>query len=211
MKDLYLLSGLGADKRVFDFIDLSGFNVHHVNWIAPVMGESIESYAKRLLPQIVTSRPVIIGISFGGMIATEIARLIDTERVVLISSAETVTDIPRAFRMIGRSRLYRVLPPGMLKSANGFMYWLFGLTGKRDKALLKLILFDTDTKFLLWAVDAIAHWTNRSRLSNVVRIHGSADRILPMRKAEYVVQNGGHLMIVNKAAEVSNLIKKILA
>jgi hypothetical protein len=49
MKEIYLLSGLGADKRVFEFLDLSDFKVNHVDWVEPMDKESIESYAQRLL------------------------------------------------------------------------------------------------------------------------------------------------------------------
>lgn len=105
MREIYLLSGLGADKRVFDFIDLSGFKTNHVDWVAPIDNESIENYAKRLLRQIKTKRPIIIGVSFGGMVTVEIAKQIETEKVILISSAKTRLDIPFYFRIIGQLRL----------------------------------------------------------------------------------------------------------
>lgn len=211
MKDIYLLSGLGADKRVFDFIDFSGFNVNYVSWIEPVASESLERYAKRLLLQIPTNKPVIIGISFGGMISIEIAKLIETERVVLISSAETKSEIPLSYKIMGSLRLYKIIPPEVFKSANFVTYWLFGAKSKQEKTLLKAIMRDTDTGFLKWSVEAIAHWTNERRLENVTRIHGDADRILPLRKADYVIKGGGHLMIVNKAGELSKLIRELLS
>ena len=68
MNTVYLLSGLGADKRVFEFLDLSDFKVNHIDWIEPIDNETIESYAQRLLIQITTDRPIIIGVSFGGII-----------------------------------------------------------------------------------------------------------------------------------------------
>ncbi|HWA32524.1 MAG TPA: hypothetical protein VG737_00265, partial [Cyclobacteriaceae bacterium] len=73
-RKLYLLSGLGADKTALDFIDLSGYKCTHLEWIQPVKNESIESYAKRLSKPIDTIRPILIGVSFGGMMAIEISR-----------------------------------------------------------------------------------------------------------------------------------------
>ena len=69
MKELYLLSGLGADKRVFDCLDLSGFKLNHIVWIDPLDNETIEDYAQRLLLQIPASRPTLMGVSFGGIMA----------------------------------------------------------------------------------------------------------------------------------------------
>ena len=62
MKEIYLLSGLGADKRVFDLIDLSDFKLNHVEWIDPFDDEPIENYAQRLLTQITTPKPILIGV-----------------------------------------------------------------------------------------------------------------------------------------------------
>src|SRR6188474_3274769 len=101
MKEIYLLSGLGADKRVFDFVDFSGFNVNHIDWIEPQDNESLERYASRLLEQIKTPRPSLIGVSFGGMVAVEIAKLMETNKIIIVSSAKTKLDIPIHFRMVG--------------------------------------------------------------------------------------------------------------
>lgn len=108
--ELYLLSGLGADRRVFDFLDLHGFNLVHIDWIKPLDDEKIESYAQRLLEQIKTHRPTLIGVSFGGIVAIEIAKLIETNKVILISSATTKTDIPARHRLAGNLQMNKLIP-----------------------------------------------------------------------------------------------------
>jgi len=35
MNKIYIFSGLGVDRRVFDNIDLRDFNVEFIDWIAP--------------------------------------------------------------------------------------------------------------------------------------------------------------------------------
>ena len=71
-KELYIFSGLGADERVFQRIDFSGFSTTFIKWIVPQDKETIENYATRLLDQITTTKPTLIGLSFGGLIAVEI-------------------------------------------------------------------------------------------------------------------------------------------
>jgi hypothetical protein len=44
---LYGISGLGADKRVFNLLKLE-YKVHCVDWIKPYKKESLESYVGRL-------------------------------------------------------------------------------------------------------------------------------------------------------------------
>jgi pimeloyl-ACP methyl ester carboxylesterase len=210
MREIYLLSGLGADKRVFDFVDLSGFKLNHVDWIDPTDNESIESYAKRLLGQIRTERPTIIGVSFGGMVTVEIAKQIDAEKVILISSAKTRFDIPFYFRIIGQLRLNKLVPSRIFKTVNSLTYWFFGTTTKKEKELLKAIIKETDRKFLSWAIDKIVSWRNTTLLTNLTHIHGTDDKILPFKTADIKVFNGGHLMIINKGNDISGLIRQIL-
>ena len=90
---LYILSGLGADEKVFQRLDFSGVSVTFIKWLPSQAEESIGDYASRLLPQITTPHPILLGLSFGGMVAIEIAKQIDTEKVILISSAKTKNEI----------------------------------------------------------------------------------------------------------------------
>lgn len=211
MKEIYLLSGLGADRRVFGFVDFPGFQVSHIEWVAPLDNEPIESYATRLLGQVKTKRPILVGVSFGGMVAVEIAKQIDTDKVILISSAKTRNDIPSYFRRVGQLRLNKWIPLRMLKAVNWLTYWYFGTKTKQEKELLRTIIKETDNKFLRWAVDKIANWSNTKRLSNLTHIHGTNDRILPLTSADFEIPGGGHLMIVNKGLEISGLICEVIA
>ena len=87
--EIYIFSGLGADERVFQKLDFSDFKTTFVKWIIPQDKETIENYSTRLLAQITTKNPTLIGLSFGGIIAVEVAKQIDTEKVILIASAKT--------------------------------------------------------------------------------------------------------------------------
>jgi pimeloyl-ACP methyl ester carboxylesterase len=210
MREIYLISGLGADKRVFDFVDLSGFKINYVDWIDPVDHESIESYAKRLVEKFRFNRPILIGVSFGGMMAIEIAKQIETEKIILISSAKTRSDIPLYFRMLGKLRLNKIMPTTAFKKVDNLTYWIFGTKTTKEKELLRTIIEETDPRFLRWAIDKIVNWKNTEQFTNLTHIHGDADKILPLQTVDYEIQNGGHLMIINRGDEVGDLIRKIL-
>jgi esterase/lipase len=210
MKEIYLISGLGADKRVFDFLDLSDFKVNYINWIDPGNNESIEDYAFRISKQINSVNPVLIGVSFGGMIAIEIGKNIEVDKIVLISSAQSKQDIPFVYRFIGQLKLNKLIPTSLLQNVNFLTYWFFGVKNQTEKALLKSIIRDTDANFLRWAIDKIVNWNNVSEVHNIITIHGVSDRILPIQKPDYEIAEGGHLMIINKAREVSRILKKCI-
>jgi hypothetical protein len=57
MRDINFLSGLGADKSVFNFIDLSVFNANHIARLKLAANEPIENHAKRPSKQIQTDNP----------------------------------------------------------------------------------------------------------------------------------------------------------
>ena len=209
-KELYIFSGLGADERVFQLLDFSGFSTTFVKWIVPQDKETIEQYATRLLDQITTTKPTLIGLSFGGLIAVEVAKQIDTEKVILIASAKTKNEIPFYYRFAGQLKIHRLLPTRLLKSSNFVTNWFFGTSSTFDKQLLKQILIESDPTFLKWAIDKVARWTNQTQTKNLFHIHGTSDRILPLSflKCNYTIKNGGHLMTLNKADELNQILRQ---
>lgn len=206
--EVYVFSGLGADYRVFQNIELNDFNLNHILWIPPLNNESIAAYAKRLLSQIKTPNPVLIGLSFGGIIAVEVAKLIETNKVILISSIKSKYEIPPYFRLAGKFKLHRLLPAKFLKTVNFLSYWFFGIETKMDKQLLKQILFDTNPQFLKWAINEIVMWKNEIILNNIYHIHGDDDHILPSFyiKPDVLIPKGGHFMILNKAEQIEAIL-----
>jgi len=211
-KHIYVFSGLGADERVFQKMDFNGLTVTFINWEKPNKKETIEEYANKLLRQIKIEKPIIVGLSFGGIMAIEIAKQIDTEKVILIASAKTKTEIPLYYRLAGKIKAHKLLSSSFLKKSNFLSNWFFGVSSIFEKELLKTILNDTDSNFLIWAIDKIVTWTNQTELKNIYHIHGTADKILPICfvKSDYKVENGGHFMTLNKENELSKLIKKLV-
>lgn len=209
-KDLYLISGLGADKRVFDYLDLDGFKLNHIEWIKPLKDEKIQSYSKRLLQQVKTGRPTVIGVSFGGMIGIEMAKHVEIDKLILISSVKRKEDIPFRYRLAGNLWMNKLIPAPLYRKTNFLVYWLFGVTKKKEKELLTAIMDDADNDFVDWATNAIVTWDNDEQVPNIITVHGTADRIFPFKEADYKVEKGGHLMIVTKADEVSRIIRGIL-
>ncbi len=210
MKELFLLSGLGTDKRIFDFLDLTGYNVHHVIWIKPGVKQSLADYAKMLLPQITKQKPILVGVSFGGIIALEIAKLIDVEKIILISSAKTSAAIPTYFKVMARLKLQRLMPPSAIKKPNEILFWLFGIDSEEHRNLLTSIMEDTDEIFFSWAIETITRWQHDAVVDRVIQIHGTKDRILSFQTADFIVKGGGHFMVVSRAKEISDIIKNVI-
>lgn len=213
LQDIYCLSGLGADKRVFQKLKFQGYQPIHIKWLKPERGESINDYTQRLTTQIKAKKPIIIGLSFGGIIAVEMSKQIATEKVIIISSTKNQQEIPFYFKMFRWLPIYLLLPAKFLLWIGQILAsWFFSLNSLDDRKLLKAILFDTDAHFVKWAIHQIVIWKNELIPENIYHIHGESDRIFPYRfvHEDFNVKHGGHLMIINQAEYISNLIQKIV-
>lgn len=211
-RKVYVLSGLGADERVFQHLDWGELEPVYIKWIAPENEEPVEHYASRLLIQIKENKPLIIGLSFGGMVAIEISKQIETEKIILLSSAKTKYEIPWYYRLIGFLNIQRIFPIRYFKKVKFLTNWLFGITTHEEKILLKSIIEETDHRYLVWSIEKIFKWKNTFIPKNVIHIHGTSDRVLPIRyvKCDYKIKGGGHFMTLNMPRDISKIIKKYL-
>jgi esterase/lipase len=212
MKTIYIFTGLGADERVFHKIKFENYQAIHIKWITPLQNESIEAYALRLTKQITSSSPILIGLSFGGMMAVEVAKHIVTEKIILISSSKNKKEIPFYYKLAGKMRLHKIIRARFLVKANKITNKIFSVRSSEDKKIISSMMAASDVVFLNWAIDKIVHLKNVVVHKNLTHIHGTADRILPIRfvKADIVIKGGTHLMIMNKAAEVQQKILEVI-
>jgi len=211
----YFISGLGADKRIFSKLKLNeNINIIHVDWITPNKNESLASYAQRLISAIDLPQPfALVGVSFGGMIAVEIAKILKPAATVIISSTMLSTHLPALYRFAGKLGLLKFIPAKLLKASNKLTQnYYFGTRSSSEKALLTSIIKDTDPHFLKWAIGSILSWRNKTEPKNTYHIHGTNDKILYSKIAQpdFVIQNGTHFMVYQNAEEISGIINKLL-
>lgn len=213
IKNIYIFSGLGGDERVFQRLDFSEFSTTFIKWKNPQESETIENYASRLLEQITTPRPILIGLSLGGIMAIEIAKQIDTEQVIIIASAKTKNEIPFYYRWDGKLNLQNFIPIEFLKKSNVISDSVLGKTSSSEKQLLKSIFAETDPAFLKWAICKVFCWSNQTKLKNIKHIHGTKDHIFPCLfvRCDLKIKNGGHFLTLKKADEISQNLKDIIS
>jgi pimeloyl-ACP methyl ester carboxylesterase len=211
---IYFISGLGVDRRVFQKIVLSPhLKIKHIDWIPPLENESLENYAHRLSFQIDNTEPFhLVGLSFGGIVALEISKILEPVKVVIISSVATHMELPWYFKISVQLHLQEIIPFRLLKSANIFSFWLFGIKTKEEKELLRNILKDTDMLFVKWAILKVPLWKNENNPILPISIIGTNDKIFPLKfvKADVEVEGGGHFMIYNKAEDISKVLNEYL-
>jgi len=207
----YCISGLGADKRVFEHLDF-GYELQHIEWIPPLTNESIKNYTQRLTTQIDTSKPfILLGLSFGGVIACEMNRFISPKKTIHISSIVDKKHLPKTFKVIGALGIHKWIPAQWFYPPLFLAFWFFGIKEKSNKKLLKKIFDDSDRVFTKWAITKLLSKEPIPSIKNLIRIHGTNDRLLPLRNNSNVhqIENGGHFMVLENSNQVNHILKTI--
>lgn len=212
--DCYCISGLGADERIFSRLRLPGVRLVPLPWLTPVTDEPIEDYAGRMRMGIQEDRPVLLGVSFGGMMAIEIARHLPGARVIIISSIRDRYQLPLWIR-IGGSIYPRWLNPRMKRPRSWMAFaeeYFIGVESAEDRRLVSEFQNKVDREFLYWSIHAIARWRNEWTPHSFYHIHGGKDRMFPLRKVQpmQVVPDGNHLMVFNRAEAISRMLQTLI-
>jgi len=210
----YFISGLGADKKAFQKIKLpAGYEYVFLDWIPPFQNESLPDYSIRLADSFEQNEKfILIGLSFGGMVASEIARIKKPLKTIIISSLASSDELPWYFKRAGQLGLHKALPVNFLKAAT-LLNRVVGSGSPEDKAVIYHYVKNADPVFIRWSLNAIVNWNRHERLPGLVHLHGDQDHLLPARftHPDFVVKNGGHLMVLNKADEVNKILGEVLS
>lgn len=214
-KTIYLIPGQGADERLFKNLNLdtSIFELRSIKYEVPYKGEDLKTYALRLSKQIDTTKEFyLIGVSLGGMIATEINEILEPKRVVVISSAKCRSELPSQYRFQKRIPIYKIIPKQIIKQSAFIMQPLFEPDRKKEKETCVSMLKDKDPVFLKRTIGMIVNWDRTTFDSNIIHIHGNNDHTLPIKnvKYNYLIDNGSHMMILTRTPEISKILLSIL-
>lgn len=202
---IFAISGLGADKRVFKYLKLD-CEIIVIEWISPLKGERIEDYTKRLIDNYkISKKDCILGVSFGGLIAVELSKLIKLKCTILISSVETKNDLRFIYKLFEKTGIIKLIPISLLNPPKIIANYVFGA---KNKELLHEILDDTDLNFAKWAINELIGWKNIQKAEICLKINGNKDKLIPIKQneASVIIKNGEHFMIVDKSDEISDTI-----
>ena len=213
--DVYFISGLGTDRRVFERIQLPAiYTIHYIDWIAFLPGESMHDYAKRLTQFVDTTKPfVLVGLSMGGMVASEMNDFIKPVKTIIISSAANRNELPWHFKLAGFLHLQKIIPLHVLRRPSWLLYWLFGMKTESEKRMFDGILKDSDPALVKASIDAILTWKKTDTPPNLIHIHGVSDKLLPIwfTNTHIPIKGGKHLMVYSKAEELSKVLEQVLS
>ena len=199
---VYCMPGLAASSLIFERIRLpeSLFEIHLLDWELPIGDESLPTYAERMSKKITAPNPVLIGVSFGGILVQEMAAFLNPMKVIIISSVKSNIEFPRRMKIAKTTKAYKLIPTSIFSNIEKLSAFSFGTTIAQRLKLYERYLSVRDVHYLDWAIERILLWDRIQEDSNVVHIHGDTDEVFPIQyiKRCIVVKGGTHVMILSK-------------
>lgn len=205
-----MIPGLGVDERIFEHLAVDDrFTRTVIRWIPPQPQENLAHYALRLTNQLpATGKLILIGVSFGGIIATEMAKILQPVLTIIISSVKTRQELPWYYRLAGKFRLPFLVPLGLGKKMPWLQTFIFGAKTKEEAMLLRQIIQELDMHYVRWALYQISTWPNKTVVPNLFHVHGSHDKLFPVKYIRNFtpINKGEHLMVVSLGEQISTII-----
>jgi pimeloyl-ACP methyl ester carboxylesterase len=199
---VYFMPGLAASVAIFERIELptDQFEMVFLEWEIPLGKETLADYAKRMILKIKHENPVLIGVSFGGILVQEMANFIAVKKVIIISSVKSNLEFPRRMIVAKNTKAYKLIPLSLVQNIESLAKFSFGKKVNQRLKLYKKFLSVRDKRYLDWAIEQVVLWNRTVVDQNVIHIHGDLDDVFPIKyiKNCIVVTGGTHIMILNK-------------
>lgn len=197
------MPGMAAAPSIFEGLSLppDSIETHTLEWIVPEKGMSLQDYAQEMCKKIKHPDPVLLGVSFGGMLVQEMARFVNARKIIVVSSVKCKTELPKRMLFAKYTKVHKLLPTGLVNNVELLAKYAFGETVTKRLHLYEKYLSVRDKQYIDWSIDQIVNWNRTDPLPNVVHIHGEKDTVFPLANIKecIVVKNGTHTMIIHRA------------
>tara|TARA_B100000767_G_C19570791_1_gene453115 strand:- start:118 stop:777 length:660 start_codon:yes stop_codon:yes gene_type:complete len=212
---IYFVPGLAAGPEIFEHLELSSekYDLNYLKWIKPLaLEESISNYAMRMTDNITHKNPVLIGVSFGGIMVQEMSKYIDTKKIIIISSVKSNNELPKRFKMAKFTKVYKFFPTKIVSNFEDYAKYFLGKSLKKRAEIYKKYLSVRSKSYLNWSINSILNWKQEKPQNNIIHIHGTSDHVFPIKNIDNAIEieGGTHVMILTKAKKISKIIDETL-
>ncbi|QTE23479.1 alpha/beta fold hydrolase [Polaribacter cellanae] len=212
---IYFVPGLAAGPEIFENLELNPekYRFHYLKWIKPLaLEEDIDNYACRMSDEIKEKNPVLVGVSFGGIMVQEMAKFVNPRKVIIISSVKNQKELPKRFKFAKFTKVYKFFPTKVVENFEEYARYFLGKSLKKKAALYKKYLSVRSKKYLKWSIYNLIKWKQINPLKDIVHIHGTKDNVFPLKNIKNAIEikDGTHIMILTKAKKISKIIDDVL-
>ena len=217
---LYLVPGFLTDRTIYkEFLLDERLNCKVLEFIDPLdKDELIEEYAKRMSELIDTNENVaLLGTSFGGILSIEIAKHINVEKIILVSSVKDRSELNPMMKVKNSSKLLDIVPDSFVKSAIVAGYSIGNKIVPDLKEIrneeIGIMIHKIDGTLEKWIIKKVNTWKGKNEVKDFLHLHGDKDPVFPIKniKDYELVENGNHNMIIVKLELIRDRVVKFLS
>lgn len=207
---------MSASSAIFERIKLpeDKYKMHFLEWLMPLSkNESLKDYVKRFAKQITEKNAVFIGVSFGGVLAQELAQILPCKKIILISSVKSPNEYSTFFKIVKSTRVYKLLPISFINWGEDFLRKNGSKKIKNTLTVYRKFLPIRNKTYTQWAVRSFLHWKGCKNDKDLLHLHGDKDKIIPVKYIRQciLINRGTHVMILTKSSSIQRHIISFLA
>jgi hypothetical protein len=212
---VYFMPGMAASPTIFERIQLpeDTFEMHLLEWEIPDTGETLRAYAQRIARKVKEDNPILVGVSFGGILVQEMKAFLKPKKVIIISSVKSNTEFPRRFKVAKTTKAYKLIPTTLFENIEMLVKFSFGSSiVKQRLALYEKFLAVRDKRYLDWAIEQIINWARIEIDDEIIHIHGDEDEVFPAKNIKNFIpiKGGTHIMILSRYKWLNENLPKIM-
>ena len=207
------MPGMAASPKIFEYLKLpKNFEIHLLSWIPPLKDEPLTNYAKRMCKRVVHKNPILLGVSFGGILVQEMAKHIFVKKIIIISSIKAKEELPLPMIVAKRTNVHKLLPTKWIENIDNLTIFAFGKGIKKRVALYQRYLSERNSEYLNWAINALVHWDQNKFSDKLIHIHGDSDTVFPVKNLinPFIKIKGGHAIIITESIWFNTELPSIL-
>lgn len=199
---LVLFPGLAADERLLEPQRALPYEIIAPPWIEPQDDDTLPAYARRVAES--NSWPerfIVGGVSFGGMLAAELALVRRPAGVILLGSCLNPEAVPTLYRFV--HTMSKLIPDAAVRlgaSVSRPFVNFFRDIGPEDERVMTDMTHETPIPRLRRCAAMVVNWKGVRELPCPrLWIHGENDLVIPLKKLapdvpELVIPGAGHLV-----------------
>jgi pimeloyl-ACP methyl ester carboxylesterase len=211
---VYFVPGLAAGKEIFRNIVLpkTQYQTIILEWLIPEKNETLSAYASRMASFVTEPNAVLVGVSFGGVVAQEMTVFLDLRKLIIISSVKTRNELPQRLKIAAKTFAYKLVPTSLVLSTSDLTKFAIGPKTEKRLKLYQEYLHVRDKTYLDWAIEQMVTWKRAKEIEGVVHLHGDSDPIFPINNIDNCLQikGGTHIMILNKGSLITQKLIEII-